>query len=87
MVWIFPPSCTSDLPHPKMVIEDSMSGILAAPEEPNTFVDAICKLVDNRELGYQMGQAGSKAFREKYSWESQVPKLVIFYNTLLGKSH
>ncbi|MCW8933018.1 MAG: glycosyltransferase family 4 protein [Gammaproteobacteria bacterium] len=78
------PVVTSDLPHQQAVIEDTNAGILAKPEDVDSFVNSICKLVDDRELCQQFGQDGQKAFIEKYSWESQMPKLIDLYNLIVS---
>lgn len=79
------PIVTSDLPHQKAVIDDTKAGVLAMPEDTDSFVDAICNLVDNREQGLNYGETGAKAFAENYSWESQVPFLVDLYKKVIER--
>ena len=80
------PTVTSDLPHQISVIEGADSGILAQPEEPKSFVKAICKLIDDKEQAYKLGLNGQAAFIDKYSWESQIPDLIDMYDHIVNKS-
>jgi glycosyltransferase involved in cell wall biosynthesis len=77
------PQVASDLPHQVDVIGGSEAGILAKPEDPDTFAAAIVRLVDDRLLGLRLGKNGQRAFQERYSWESQMPKLLGYYETIL----
>ena len=74
----------SDLPHQLEVIGGSDAGILARPEDVGTFADAIVRIVDDPQLGLRMGGNGQRAFRERYSWESQMPKLLGMYDQILA---
>jgi glycosyltransferase involved in cell wall biosynthesis len=65
------------------LIGGNSSGILAQPENPQSFADAIIALVNDREHAFNLGQNGQNAFREKYSWESELPQLLAFYNGIL----
>lgn len=78
------PVVASDLPHEVELIGGNQCGILARPEDANTFADAIVRLVRDREYAFQLGQDGQKAFKEKYSWESELPKLLDFYDCMLS---
>lgn len=73
------PIVASDLPRQAEVVKSSGCGILAQPEDPDSFVRAILRLAHDRQLGQRMGAAGQAAFRERYSWESQLPKLLAVY--------
>lgn len=77
------PVVASDLPHEVQLIGGNSSGILAQPENPKSFADAIIALVNDREHAFNLGQKGQNAFREKYSWESELPQLLAFYNGIL----
>lgn len=78
------PIVLSDLPRQVESVGGSGCGILAQPEDPQTFVDAIVRLVDDPEAARQMGLRGQAAFRERYSWESQMPRLLELYEAALG---
>lgn len=80
------PIVISDLPRQAEVVGGSDCGVLAQPEDPQTFVDAIVRLVDDPEAARQMGVRGQEAFRSRYSWESQMPRLVALYDAALRGS-
>ncbi len=79
------PIVTSDLPHQQMVLEDAGCGVLAQPEDPDSFVRAILYLCENKEVAYRLGLNGQRAFRERYCWESQIDGLLGFYQQVLQK--
>ena len=78
------PIVASDLPHQVTVVGGSDCGILAQPEDPDTFVHAIIRLVDDQSYAKSLGERGLQAFFEKYSWESQMVHLLEFYKKILG---
>ncbi|HEY7417741.1 MAG TPA: glycosyltransferase, partial [Ktedonobacteraceae bacterium] len=77
------PIVASDFPHETQLIGGNACGILAQPESPQSFVDAIIKLVGDREYAFTLGQNGQNAFKEKYSWESELPQLLKLYDRVL----
>jgi glycosyltransferase involved in cell wall biosynthesis len=79
------PIVASDLPNEARIAEDTGAVLLCRPEEPETFVAAIEKLLDDRENAYQLGQRGQKAFRERFCWENQAETLENFYADVLGE--
>jgi len=81
------PIVASDLSYPKQLITRCQNGILARPENPDEFVEAIRSLASDRQRAWQMGKAGNLAFQEHFSWEAQIPELVRFYGTILGRDH
>lgn len=78
------PIVLSDLPRQVEVVGGSNCGLLARPEEPDSFVDAIVRLVDNPRFARELGENGQRAFRERYSWESQMPRLLDLYDRILS---
>jgi glycosyltransferase involved in cell wall biosynthesis len=81
------PIVSSDLPYPKQLLTRWQNGILARPENPDEFVEAIRSLASDRQRAWRMGKAGNLAFQEHFSWEAQMPELVRFYGTILGRDH
>jgi glycosyltransferase involved in cell wall biosynthesis len=77
------PVVASDLPLIKHYVEDSQCGVLASPEDPGSFARAIVKLLDNQEMAMILGQNGQAAFKDRFSWESQMPALANFYRQIL----
>jgi glycosyltransferase involved in cell wall biosynthesis len=78
------PIVASDLPHEVALIASNQCGILAQPENPQSFANAIVKLVRNREFACRLGKNGQNAFKEKYPWESELPKLLECYDRILA---
>ncbi len=78
------PIVLSDLPRQVEVVGGSDCGILARPEDPDTFVNAIISLVDDPARAQAMGANGQRAFQERYSWESQMPQLLDLYDRILA---
>jgi glycosyltransferase involved in cell wall biosynthesis len=77
------PIVASDLPYQVEVVCGNNAGLLAKPEEPETFVRAILTLLDNRELAKRLGENGRKAFLEKYTWESQEEAFGDYYRSIM----
>jgi glycosyltransferase involved in cell wall biosynthesis len=76
------PIVTSNLPNQAVIVADNHAGLLARPEEPETFVDALEELVRDRRYARELGLNGRRAFTEKYCWESQIPDLLRFYDVI-----
>jgi glycosyltransferase involved in cell wall biosynthesis len=77
------PTVASDLPHQVTTISEANNGLLAKPEDPNSFVDAICQLAADRERARQLGLNGQRCFVERYSWESQAEVIQSLYERVM----
>ena len=77
------PVVASDLPQEIEMIGNNCCGILAQPENPQSFADAILKLVREPECAFRFGRNGQDAFRRQYTWENEFPKLLDFYQQIL----
>lgn len=73
------PIVVSDLPHQVSLVQKYKCGMLAQPEDPQTFASAIIRLLDDGQTARMLGRNGQSAFREYLSWESQMPPLLEFY--------
>ena len=80
------PIVASDLPAQIDLVMGNNAGILARPEEPETFVQAILQLIDNRELASKLGSNGQRAFARLYSWEAQIQTLEAYYRSIMTRS-
>lgn len=78
------PVVASDLPHQIEVLQGSDAGLLAQPEDPESFVRAILRLLDDKELAMRVGQNGQRAFLDRYSWESQDSLIETYYQSIMG---
>jgi glycosyltransferase involved in cell wall biosynthesis len=77
------PVVVSDLPHQVGVVEATGAGILAQPENIDSFVDAIASLVADRARAVQLGRNGQQGFKDSYCYESQAQALLAFYDQIL----
>lgn len=77
------PIVISDLPHQIEVVGQQGAGLLAQPEDVETFVDAVLRLVQDPALARSLGQAGQQAYVTRYSYESQLSGILTFYAGLL----
>jgi glycosyltransferase involved in cell wall biosynthesis len=80
------PIVTSDLPCQSEVVGGNNAGLLAKPEEPETFVRAILQLLDDRELAARLGENGRNAFLRYYCWESQQELIGNYYRSIINPS-
>lgn len=80
------PIVISDLPHQIEVVAGNHAGIMAMPEAPDTFVEAVLKLADDSVLLGEMGREGQRAYIDQYSYESQLPGILKYYAELLPTS-
>lgn len=78
------PVVVSDLPHQVGVVNTTHSGVLAQPEDINSFVDAIVSLVADRGRAMQLGKNGQQGFKDSYCYESQAQTLLAFYDQILA---
>jgi glycosyltransferase involved in cell wall biosynthesis len=77
------PIVSSDLPYPRELFDSCRCGVLARPESVGSFVDAIKMLVSDQDLREQLGAEGRKSFLSCYTWESQLPSLLEFYEEII----
>jgi glycosyltransferase involved in cell wall biosynthesis len=77
------PIVASDLPHQADTISQAKNGLLAQPEDPDSFVEAICELAAHRDRARQLGLNGQRYFVDHYSWESQSEKIQQFYCSVI----
>jgi glycosyltransferase involved in cell wall biosynthesis len=79
------PVVASDLPLIVKYLDESNCGMLAQPEDPETFASAITRLLDDEALALDMSRRGQAAFADRFSWEGQIPSLIKFYEAILEK--
>ena len=76
------PVIASSFPLWEKIITENKCGICADPEDIKGVSKVCQKLVDNPQLGQQMGLAGYKTVREKYNWKIEEKKLLDLYRSL-----
>lgn len=76
------PVIASNFPLWKKIIEENKCGICVDPQDIKAVSKACKKLMDNPQLGQQMGLAGYEAVRQKYNWKIEEQKLWKLYQDL-----
>ena len=76
------PFISSDLPYPTELVRDTGAGLLAQPESAASFAKQIYRLAQDRQFALFLGKNGQRAFNDRYSWESQMPVLKHFYESI-----
>jgi glycosyltransferase involved in cell wall biosynthesis len=78
------PIITSDQPHRRRYIEESDCGLVVSAEDAQAHVDAILRLYTHPDEAKAMGQRGKKMVLDHYTWESEIPHLLDFYQDVLN---
>jgi glycosyltransferase involved in cell wall biosynthesis len=68
-------------------ISAGSSSLYAAPNDPASLAEAICRLLDDPQLRVEMGERGRQRFQEKLAWSRQVPNLLAAYDRALSRRH
>jgi len=61
------------------LVEDGVSGLLVEPGDDEGFVEALRKLLDDRETAQRLAATAYRTVRERYSWEAVLPKYLRVY--------
>jgi len=61
------------------------SSLYAIPNDPTSFADEICKLLDDERLRERMGASGRQRFERNLTWAHQVPQLLAAYERAMTK--
>ncbi|MFH1569243.1 MAG: glycosyltransferase family 4 protein [Gemmatimonadota bacterium] len=77
------PVVASDFPLWRAIVEGAGCGLVVDPLDPNAAARAVTELLADTGRRRQCGLAGRAAVLQTYSWESQAPALVGFYDQLL----
>jgi glycosyltransferase involved in cell wall biosynthesis len=78
------PIVLSDLPHQVEVVEKNQAGLMAQPEDVDSFVEAVLRLAGDQALTVNLGRAGQNAYINHYSYESQLTSILKFYAAILS---
>ena len=66
------PVIVSNSGGPKEVVKNNEVGLLFTPGDKNDLASKICSLIENRDIGTQMGMAARNYVAENYSWEKTI---------------
>jgi len=64
------------------VVEDGVSGFIVPPRDPEATAKAIKKLILDKDLNHQMGQAGRQRVERLYNWTNNVNHMLSIYKDL-----
>jgi glycosyltransferase involved in cell wall biosynthesis len=56
-------------------VRDGETGILVPPDDPAALVDAVCRVLTDRNLATQLGQNGRRAVETHFNWDRVVRDL------------
>lgn len=79
------PVVASDFPCWRQYVTDTGSGIQVDVYDIGQIADTIEYLLAHPQEMQAMGKRGRQAVEEKYCWEKEAPRLVAFYDKLLGQ--
>jgi glycosyltransferase involved in cell wall biosynthesis len=68
-------------------ISAGASSLYPAPNDPASFAEALCRLLDDPELRAKMGALGRKRFEDELAWPQQVTNLIAAYDCALSRGH
>ena len=76
------PFICSDFPSWRKLVNDTGAGICVPWNDVDAIREAICRLVNNRELAQNMGRQGRKFVKERYNWNVEARKLLELYENI-----
>jgi D-inositol-3-phosphate glycosyltransferase len=80
------PVVASDFGGFREVVQDSVTGYLARPQDPIDLADKINKVLADPELAHRMGQAGRDRVLAMFSWRAVADRLEEVYKCLVPSS-
>lgn len=80
------PVIASDFPVWREIIKGNDCGLLVDPLKPSEIAEAIDFVVEHPDEARRMGENGRRAVEERFNWEIEEEKLLMFYKKVVGKS-
>ena len=78
------PTISSRLHGIPYVIEDGVTGLLVNPENASDLTNAICKLLENPDLVFQMGNNGYEKVEEVFNSKNMIEKILEVYKSVIN---
>ena len=69
------------------LIENQKTGILVTPEDPESLLNEINNLINDKEKQTQISNNAFQYVVENYTWESLLPRYVNFYQKILNEKN
>ena len=66
------------------IVEHSVSGLLVPPRDPSALAEAMCTLLQDRDLATRLGDAGRRRVAEVFSMERSLHEVERFYERLIA---
>lgn len=79
------PVVASNFPFWKQFVEDVGSGVMVDPLKPQSIADGILEIMNYPERAREMGEAGSKAVREHFNWDTEAKRLIELVESILKR--
>lgn len=80
------PLVASNFVYWRQLVEDTGAGVMVNPLDPQSIADGILEIMNNPERAREMGEAGTKAVRERFNWDAEAEKLISLVELLVGTS-
>jgi glycosyltransferase involved in cell wall biosynthesis len=66
-------------------VKEARCGLLADPSRPNTYADAVRRLLNDRKLFEECRENGFSAIENRFNWLHEEGRLIAFYWTVRGE--
>ena len=73
------PVIASDFPAMRSVIHKHDCGLLVDPDRAESVAEAMTWIIEHRDQATEMGRRGLAAVRDEYNWDTELERLVNFY--------
>lgn len=77
------PVLFSDVPLYRKIVDKYKCGLCVDPNNPVAIKDAICYLMNNKDVAYQMGQNARKAVLQEFNWHKQAKVYIKVINSII----
>lgn len=77
------PIVATDVGGNSEIVTDGETGYIVPPENPEAFVEAILKILEDKELAKKMGLAGRRRMEQYFSVEKMVQQVEELYDSLV----
>ncbi len=68
------------------IIQDSQTGYLVKPADPEAIAEKLLHLYRNPCLRYEMGKAGREFIKSRFEWKLIASKMIRIYNNVAGRA-
>jgi glycosyltransferase involved in cell wall biosynthesis len=65
------------------VVEDGVTGVLVAPDDPEALANTVVSLLSDPERMKAMGTAGVERVRERFTWDKVAQRVMDGYHRVL----